>query len=166
MTGCPKPKARAETTNAFNWGGAISGRSWGEYVDMRIERLIGPAAVTGLRLLVSLLLCLGVLAAARSSRADEPAARERRALSLSSAAGEIMAIEPGDLHVTERLNIPERGADFDIVRFSPVFLSNRRASWTCAPHFISKPQRFEIRWCSAHFVNSWTKWQAIEIGLK
>jgi len=50
---------------------------------MRIAHLIGAAAATGLRRLISLLLCLGVLAAARSTRADEPAARERRALGFS-----------------------------------------------------------------------------------
>jgi len=59
-------------------------------------------------------------------RAQQPVVAEwrTRGRTLSSAAGEIMAIEPGDLHVTERLNVPERGADFDIVRFSPAFLSN------------------------------------------
>ena len=42
----------------------------------------------------------------------------------SSCPGDIMAIEPGDLHVTQRLNVPERGADFDIVRFSPTLLGD------------------------------------------
>ncbi|MET0790796.1 MAG: AraC family transcriptional regulator [Polyangiaceae bacterium] len=47
-----------------------------------------------------------------------------RARSSSSASGDIMAIEPGDLHVTEHLRVAERGADFDVVRFSPSFLTD------------------------------------------
>ena len=46
-----------------------------------------------------------------------------RGRSLSAASGDIMAIEPGDLHVTRRLSFPEGGADFDIVRFTPELVS-------------------------------------------
>jgi AraC-like DNA-binding protein len=42
-----------------------------------------------------------------------------RARSVSSEAGGIMAIEPGETHVTQRLKLEAGTADFDIVRFAP-----------------------------------------------
>ena len=42
-----------------------------------------------------------------------------RGRSLSTSSGDIMAIEPGEMHVTERLKLARGVADFDIVRFSP-----------------------------------------------
>jgi len=46
-----------------------------------------------------------------------------RGRALTTHAGGLMAIEPGDVHVTERLVLPETGAAFDLVRFSPTFLA-------------------------------------------
>lgn len=42
-----------------------------------------------------------------------------RARSVSTEGGGIMAIEPGETHVTQRLKLEAGAADFDIVRFAP-----------------------------------------------
>jgi len=47
-----------------------------------------------------------------------------RGRSLSTACGGIMAIEPGETHVTERLRLQGGAADFDVVRFAPSLVSD------------------------------------------
>jgi AraC-like DNA-binding protein len=47
-----------------------------------------------------------------------------RARALCTEAGDIMAIEPGDTHVTERLKLEGGTADFDIVRFAPALVAD------------------------------------------
>jgi len=47
-----------------------------------------------------------------------------RARSVSTEGGGIMAIEPGETHVTQRLKLEAGAADFDIVRFSPSLVAS------------------------------------------
>ena len=47
-----------------------------------------------------------------------------RGRALCSERGDIMAMEPGDTHVTERLKLERGAADFDIVRFSPALVAD------------------------------------------
>ena len=47
-----------------------------------------------------------------------------RGRSLSTERGGIMAIEPGETHVTERLKLQGGSADFDVVRFAPPLVAD------------------------------------------
>jgi AraC-like DNA-binding protein len=58
-----------------------------------------------------------------------------RGRSMSARAGDIMAIEPGDVHVTERLEFPLAGADFDIVRLSPGLVAEAARELGVSGHF-------------------------------
>jgi len=62
-----------------------------------------------------------------------------RGRSMAARGGDLMAIEPGDVHVTERLLFPPNGADFDIVRLSPALVAEaaRRLGIAVAFHFDS-----------------------------
>jgi AraC-like DNA-binding protein len=64
------------------------------------------------------------LAAIHRTREGVVADWHTRARSLSTEAGGIMAIEPGDAHVTQRLKLQAGAADFDIVRFSPELVAD------------------------------------------
>jgi AraC-like DNA-binding protein len=62
-----------------------------------------------------------------------------RGRSMTAGGGQIMAIEPGDVHVTERLQAPPRGADFDIIRLAPELVAEvaRKLGVRGAFHFDS-----------------------------
>ncbi|MGC4092787.1 MAG: AraC family transcriptional regulator [Polyangiaceae bacterium] len=60
-----------------------------------------------------------------------------RCRSLSTEGGGIMAMEPGDVHVTERLQARRGAADFDVLQFAPqlVLASSQRLGFGTAFHF-------------------------------
>jgi AraC-like DNA-binding protein len=58
-----------------------------------------------------------------------------RARALCTEGGDIMAIEPGDTHVTERLKLEGGAADFDIVRFAPGLVADAARSLGSAAAF-------------------------------
>jgi len=61
-----------------------------------------------------------------------------RGRSLSSLAGSVMGMEPGDLHLTDKVQLGARGADFDVVRFSPKLLKRAAAE-------LGTPGAFHLR---------------------
>jgi AraC-like DNA-binding protein len=71
-----------------------------------------------------------------------------RCRSLTSGEGHIMGMEPGDVHVTERVRAPG-GADFDVVRFDParVSMAARSMGYRGAFHLkapaLTDPMAFE-----------------------
>lgn len=58
-----------------------------------------------------------------------------RGRALSTARGGIMAIEPGETHVTERLKLQGGAADFDVVRFAPALVADAARAAGAAPRF-------------------------------
>ncbi len=58
-----------------------------------------------------------------------------RGRSLSTARGGIMAIEPGETHVTERLKLQGGAADFDVVRFAPTLIADAARALGASPRF-------------------------------
>ncbi|HEY0467017.1 MAG TPA: hypothetical protein VGC79_22600 [Polyangiaceae bacterium] len=58
-----------------------------------------------------------------------------RGQSLSTGCGGIMAIEPGETHVTERLKLQGGAADFDVVRFAPPLVADFIRGLNNAPGF-------------------------------
>jgi len=58
-----------------------------------------------------------------------------RGRSLSTPCGGIMAIEPGETHVTQRLKLQGGAADFDIVRFAPALVADAARGLGRSPHF-------------------------------
>ena len=60
-----------------------------------------------------------------------------RARCVSTEGGGIMAIEPGETHVTQRLKLQAGAADFDVVRFSPSLVDDamRQVGTPAAFHF-------------------------------
>ena len=61
-----------------------------------------------------------------------------RARALSTEGGGIMAIEPGDVHVTQRLKLQTGAASFDIVRFAPRLVAEAMHSLGSAAAFHFK----------------------------
>lgn len=72
-----------------------------------------------------------------------------RGRSLSTSCGGIMAIEPGETHVTERLKLQGGAADFDVVRFAPALIADAARGLGAPPHFhfgtpaIQDPSSFD-----------------------
>jgi len=58
-----------------------------------------------------------------------------RGRSLSTACGGIMAIEPGETHVTQRLKLQGGAADFDVVRFAPSLIADAARGLGAPPRF-------------------------------
>ncbi|HEX9620849.1 MAG TPA: AraC family transcriptional regulator [Polyangiaceae bacterium] len=60
-----------------------------------------------------------------------------RGRSVTSGPGSIMAIEPGEVHVTERVHLRRSKADFDVVRIAPEHIADavRRLDMTQPFHF-------------------------------
>src|SRR4051812_36366278 len=61
-----------------------------------------------------------------------------RARSVSTEGGGIMAIEPGETHVTQRLKLEAGTADFDIVRFAPPLVAAAMLKLGAPAHFHFK----------------------------
>jgi len=72
-----------------------------------------------------------------------------RGRTLSTACGGIMAIEPGETHVTERLKLQGGAANFDVVRFAPALVSDAARGFGASARFhfdtpaIQDPSSFD-----------------------
>jgi len=66
-----------------------------------------------------------------------------RCRSLSTERGDLMLIEPGDVHVTKRVRARVGGADFDVIRFSPSLVAQaaRELGYRGNFHFRSPSAR-------------------------
>jgi AraC-like DNA-binding protein len=74
-------------------------------------------------------------------RSDQPPVGvewRTRQRALSTGCGGLMAIEPGDVHVTERLRARRGVADFDLVQFAPELLTRAAAQ-------LDQPGQFHFR---------------------
>lgn len=58
-----------------------------------------------------------------------------RAQTLSTKRGEMMAIEPGDVHVTHSLKLRAGRADFDVIRFAPQLIADAARELDISPQF-------------------------------